>query len=331
MQLPPHDPDLVGRIDGAMSGQSSPPPESDHVIARVAARQHGLVTRAQLLKVGLSPWMIDRRIAAGRLHAVHRGVYAVGHPLLTRRGRELAAVMACGPGAVLSHQSAAALLGLMSWGGRIHVTAPRSRGAHGRVVVHRSRGPHPDEIARGEGIACTSWARTLLDLGAVLPVPKLVRALEASVIEELYDHTHLLDVLGRSSGHHGAGKLRKAIARGHHLDPARTRSMLEEAFLDLVRRSSRELPAPRMNAWLVLSESETYEIDALWSRERLAIELDSRRYHSHAGALESDAARDASLRRHGYSVLRLTWWDVTLRPAVVRRRIQQTLGRLDSD
>lgn len=286
------------------------------------------MTRRQLLRIGLSSAAIARRVAAGRLHPVHRGVYAVGHPLLTRRGRELAAVMACGPDAVLSHQSAAALLGLMSWGGPVHVTAPRSRGPRRRTVVHRSRGLHADEITSANGLPCTSWARTLLDLGAVLPLPRLVRALEASVIEEHYDHPHLLAVLGRSSGHHGAGNLRKAIARGHHLDPARTRSALEEAFLDLVRRSSHELPAPRMNAWLVLGEAEAFEIDALWSDERVAIELDGRRYHSHARALQGDAARDAALRRHGYRVLRLTWWDVTLRPAVTRNRIHQALGRI---
>lgn len=280
-----------------------------------------------MLEIGLSASAIKRRLTSGRLHPVHRAVYAVGHPLITRRGRELAAVMACGPGTILSHQSAAALLGLTTWGGRVHVTAPRSRGSLGRVVVHRSRGLHRDEITVVQDIPCTSWARTLLDLGTVLSVPRLVRALEASVIEEHYDHAHLLDVLGRSGGHHGAGRLRDAIARGHHLDPARTRSTLEEAFLDLIRRSSRELPAPRMNAWLVLSESETYEIDVLWSREHVAIELDSRRYHSHAGAVERDAARDAALRRHGYAVLRLTWWDVTRRPAATRRRIQHALGR----
>jgi hypothetical protein len=256
-------------------------------------------------------------------------VYAVGHPLLTRRGRELAAVLASGPDAVLSHQSAAAMLGLLRWSGRVHVTAARSRGPLNRVSVHRSRGLHADEVTRAEGIPCTSWARTLLDLGSILAVPRLVRALEASVIEELYDHPQLLAVLGRSSGHHGAGRLMEAIARGHHLDPARTRSMLEEAFLDLVRRSSRDLPAPRMNAWLVLSESDAFEIDALWSRERVAVELDGRRYHSHQRAIQSDAARDAALRRHGYAVLRLTWWDVTLRAAAARRRLQQALGRVE--
>lgn len=312
----------------ATRAKPSPPPAIDLLIARLAARQHGLVTRAQLLGLGLSASAIARRIAAGRLHAVHRGVYSVGHPLLTRRGRELAAVLACGDGAALSHQSAAALLGLMTWNGRGHVTAARSHGPRRGVVVHRARCLHADEITRVDGISCTSWARTLLDLGAVLPLPRLVRALEASVIQELYDHPQLLAVLGRSSGHHGAGRLREAIARGHHLDPARTRSTLEEAFLDLIRRASRELPAPRMNAWLVLSEAERYEIDALWSRERVAIELDSMRYHSHAGAVQSDIARDAALRRHGYAVLRLTWWDVTTRPAATRRRITHALGRI---
>jgi hypothetical protein len=212
----------------------------DRMIARLAARQQGLVTRAQLLRMGLSPAAIARRLAAGRLHQVHRGVYAVGHPLLTRRGRELAAVMAAGPDAVLSHQSAAALLGLMSWGGKVHVTAARSRGRLDQVVVHRSRGLHADEVARAEGLPCTSWARTLLDLGNVLPVPRLVRALEASVIEEHYDHTHLLAVLGRSSGNHGAGKLEMRSRAGTtSIPPARARCSR--------RRSSISCAAPRVS------------------------------------------------------------------------------------
>lgn len=300
----------------------------DVAIARLAAGQHGLVTRRQLGHLGLSSSAIDRRLAAGRLHAVHRGVFAVGHPLLTPRGRSLAAVLACGPGAALSHRSAAALLGFLTWDGRPHACAPRSRGPLPGVAVHRPRSLPAGELGARDGIPCTTWSRTLVDVATTLPVPRLARALEATVLAGVYDHGELLATLERSRGRPGARRLREAIALGHHLSPARTRSMLEEAFLDLVRASP-ELPQPRYNAWLVLDDDAAYEIDALWEGARVAVELDGRRFHDLEGARSRDRTRDAALRAHGYRVVRLTWADVTGRPRSVLRRLQREVGRID--
>ncbi len=222
----------MGRIGVAPRGRSGPP-RPDQAIAALATRQHGLVTRAQLVALGLSSSAIDRRLAAGRLHPIHRGVYAVGHPLLSRRGSELAAVLACGPGAVLSHRPAGALWDILGSSGRPHVTARRSRGAVAGIIVHRSRGLHPGETTVRDGVPCTTWARTLLDLAPSLPASRLVRVLEATVLAGLYDHHELTAVLRRAGGHGGVAPLRCALAQGHHLDPARTRSALEDAFPDL--------------------------------------------------------------------------------------------------
>lgn len=318
----------MGPIDVAPRGRSRPP-HLDRVIATLAARQHGLVTRGQLVALGVSASAVDRRLAAGRLHPVHRAVYAVGHPLLSRRGSDLAAVLACGAGAVLSHRPAAALRELIGSNGRPHVTARRSRGAVAGIVVHRSRGLHPEETTVRDGVPCTTWARTLLDLAPEVPASRLVRVLEATVLAGLYDHHELTAVLGRAGGHSGVGPLRRALAQGHHLDPARTRSALEEAFVDLFRTAPQPVRAPRMNAWLVLDDGNAFEIDALWERERLVVELDGRRFHTLNGARRRDRARDAALRHAGYTVVRLGWADVTGRPSQTRRRIAAVLGRTD--
>lgn len=319
----------MGRIETSQRRESGPRGLNER-IAALAARQHGLVTRAQLLALGLSPSAVSRRLAAGLLHAVHRGVYTVGHPLLTRRGSDLAAVLVCGPGAVLSNQPSGALLGLVSWNGRPHVTTARSRGPLEGVVVHRTRGLHPSEVTTHDGVPCTTWARTLLDLAGELPVARVVRALEAAVVADLYHHPELLAVLARAHGHRGAGRLREVTALGHHLTPDRTRSPLEEEFLLLVREARARIPQPRMNAWLVLDDAPGYEIDALWAHARLAVELDSVKYHAHEGARRRDRARDAHLQRHGYTVLRLTWDDVTRRPGATLRRLEREVGRIET-
>jgi predicted transcriptional regulator of viral defense system len=153
----------------------------DREIARLAARQHGVVERGQLAAVGLGRGAIAHRIAEGRLHRIHRGVYAVGHPILTANGHRMAAVLACGPGAALSHASAAALWGIRPTGAtRIDVTV---RGAGGRakrprISVHRATGLQADEVTMHQAIRVTTPTRTLLDLASSLPRRALERALD---------------------------------------------------------------------------------------------------------------------------------------------------------
>ncbi len=318
----------MGLIDAA-ERPASRPPGVDRRIATLAEAQHGLVTRAQLRGLGLSASAVTRRLTGGRLHAVHRGVYTVGHPLLTDRGTELAAVLAGGPRAVLSHRSAGALWGLVAWNGAPHVTVPRSRGPVPGVVVHRARRMPPADTTIHDGVPCTTWARTLLDLSGRLPVDRLVRALEAAALAGLYDHAELASVLDRAAGRRGAARLREAVARGHHLTPSGTRSVLEEAFLALVRSAPRPFPAPRTNAWPTLRDEPAFEVDVLWEDERVVVELDGRRYHDLEGARQRDRARDTALARNGYTVIRLTWTDVTRRPGATLRRVERALGRIE--
>jgi hypothetical protein len=294
-------------------------------MAELATRQHGVVARRQLLAAGLSPSQVERRVRAGRLHVVHRGAYAVGHPVLSRRGRELAAVLASGAGAVLRARSAASLLELVPWSGRIQVATPHARRGIEGADVRRTRRMDPADVTTRHGVPCTSWARTLVDLGDAFATQRLARILENAVHSGIYDHRVLMATLERSRGVSGAARVRNAIALGHHLSPQTTRSALEDAFLDLVRGASPALPQPRLNAWLVLSGDVVAEVDALWERERVVIELDSR-YHDLVGGRLRDAERDAALRRDGYRARRLRWADVVGDPGGTLRWIRDALA-----
>jgi predicted transcriptional regulator of viral defense system len=156
----------------------------DETIARLAVHQHGVVTRRQLVEAGVTSSGIRHRLTTRRLHTVHRGVYAVGHPLLPLEARYMAAVLACGDRAVLSHADAGTLLGLLPLGsGAIHVTTPRLGIPRTDAVrVHRSRRLHPDEITVCEGIPCTTVARTLVDLAVCATSRQVRRALEQSLV-----------------------------------------------------------------------------------------------------------------------------------------------------
>src|SRR2546423_6748271 len=159
----------------------------DRQIAALATRKHGVVARRQLVALGLGPGAIDHRVARGRLHPVHRGVYAVGHPRLTARGLWMAAVLACGPGALLSHRSAAALWGFQSTAAmRIDVSAPGRRGRPG-IVLHRVGSVHDEDRGKCHGVPVTAVPRTLLDLAGLVSPDQLPRALEQAARPQLLD------------------------------------------------------------------------------------------------------------------------------------------------
>ncbi len=309
-------------IDPSMRGDSTAP-HADRLIAALATRQHGVIARLQLLRLGISGHAIDRRVARGQLIVIHRGIYAVGHSALTRAGRWTAAVLAAGEGATLSHQSAGAGLRIISWDGITHVTAPGTRRRRPGIDIHQSRGLTSADVCIVDGIPTTTWARTLIDLGAVLPVDRLARALEQAAIARLYDDAELHAAMDRAQGHRGIARLRTALARGDHLMPQQVRSPLEERFLRLVRWADPPLPPVRTNVWL----PELGEVDALWAAERVAVELDSARFHAHVGARERDAAKTADLQAAGFHVVRLRWDDVTARPAPTLRRLRELLNR----
>jgi hypothetical protein len=263
---------------------------SDYV-ARLAATQHGCVTRSQLLNAGVSARAIDRRLAARRLIRLHRGVYAVGHVPPSPYARAMAAVLACGPGAVLSHGAAAALWGLMRWPPTLDVTAPTDRRVPG-VRTHRSR--NLDDVTTHYGIPTTTPARTLLDLAPILDPASLTRAVNDARLRHLMSRTDLDELIASSPGRATSGLPTGPIE-------APTRSVFEDAFLAFIDRHG--LPRPEVNQRVA-----GYEVDMLWRRQRLVAELDGRAYHQD---FERDRERDADLLAAGMRVVRVTWRRLT--------------------
>lgn len=282
----------------------------DWALAQLAAGQSGVVSRAQLRALGLGRGAIAHRIAAGRLHPLHRGVYAVGHAALAADGRFRAALLACGPTAVLSHRSAAALWGLRPANGAIVevITADRGRRDGRGIVLRRARTLVPADVASVHGIACTSVARTLLDLAAVLDRRSLERALEQAEVLRLYDGRALAEILGRGRGRRGARLLREVLAE-HGSEPTLTRSQMEELFLSLCRQHG--LPAPRVNAPVALGRRRTIEVDFLWPARGLVVETDGWGAHGTRAAFDRDRRRDSELLLAGLRVVRFTWRQLT--------------------
>jgi Transcriptional regulator, AbiEi antitoxin len=227
-------------------------PPSDFVVAEVAARQWGVASLKQLLGLGLTRGAIEHRSRMGRLHRVHRGVYAVGHTRLGSQGRALAAVLACGERAVLSHRSAGAWCDLLAHeGARVEVTVPHGRHALPGVLVHQSRSLAPRDTIIHDGMPITSLARTLLDLAATVKRGQLERALAQAERLQLYDHAAITDVLARANGHRGQRRLGEATAR----EPKWTRNEFEVRLLKIIRGAG--LPEPDTNpAFVALDHTD---------------------------------------------------------------------------
>ncbi|MDX6657407.1 MAG: hypothetical protein QOH62_2200, partial [Solirubrobacteraceae bacterium] len=235
-------------------------------IAELANRQWGVVTNADLIALGATRRQIDARLAQGRLIRLHRGVYAFGHARLTPHGRWLAAVLGCGPGATLSHRSAAALWGLRATpGGAIDVTIPRSgRNRRHGVLLHTSRRLMAEDIAVVDGIPVTTPARTIVDLADIEAQHRVRRA--ADQAERLNLHAPIVPIEGRRG-------IRSLVALEHErLGTQLTRSELEEAGLDVARQAN--LPRPEVNAMV-----EGTECDFVWRAQRLVLEIDGFAFH----------------------------------------------------
>lgn len=297
----------------------------DATLARLAAAQHGVVARRQLLAAGVASSTIGRRVDSGHLVPVHRAVYAVGHACLTRYGHSLAAVLAVGPGAVLSHRDAAALHGLRPPGDhvRTHVTTCRRAAGTPRIRVHRTTVLDPRrDVAVVAGIPATSVARTLVDLADVVKPEPLAKALEEAERRHLLDVRALEDALARTRGRHGRGHaaIRAALAQHAATGAQLTRSPLERAFLALL--DAHGLPRPRVNAWV-----GDMEVDATWPRQRVAVELDGWSAHATRAAFARDRERGNALQTRGWIVLRFTHGQVTREPAAVARTVREALRR----
>ncbi len=297
-----------------MYGYLAKPPV-DRTIVRLAERQHGVVTRAQLLALGFGKGAIDARVRGERLHRVHRGVYAVGRPSLSREGRFIAAVLSCGPTAALSHFAAAALWGLFpERGARIDVTVPSggTRRRRGAVIIHRSPLPEAD-VTLNDGIRVTTPARTLIDLADVLPRRRLERAFDEAAYLRL-DHAPVSPRPGRR----GAGVLAQVIAM-HEPGSTRTRSELEERMLALCDRF--RLPKPEVNVTV-----QGHEVDFLWRESRLIVEVDGWAAHGTRGAFERDRRRDADLLAAGWRVMRISWERLRSESLWVAERLAEVLA-----
>jgi very-short-patch-repair endonuclease len=290
----------------------------DHAIAAAAEEQHGVIAHRQLLRLGLGPSAIQSRLRLGRLHRLHVGVYAVGHRRVSLHGRWSAAVLACGPKALLSHRSAAELWGIVrSSDSRIDVTAlGRTRSGHDGVVLHLPRSLDPEDIAAKNGIAVTSLARTLLDLAAVFSFRRLERALEEAERLDLFDLSALDRLIEHSRGRRGVRALRAAL--DCYRVPVFTRSELERRFLALCRDAM--LTTPATNLFLA-----GFEVDMAWPEHGLVVELDGHRFHGTRAAFERDRVRDAELQVAGYRVLRVTHRRLLTQPHEVAAAVRSLL------
>jgi very-short-patch-repair endonuclease len=304
---------LIREMDGKVatpSGSRSP----DALVARTAARQHGVISIGQLRGLGVSDDAVRARLLTGRLHRVHRGVYAVGHSSLPFEGRCCAAVLAAGGdrrvseaesvldfwSAAVSHRSAACLWDLMPAGdGPIDVIVGGLGGKARRrgVRIHRSRSLVSADVTLRGGIPLTTPARTIADLrrttserrpGALAPreVRRAIR--QANVLGLPIDEESARD---------------------------RTRGDLERDFLRICRRC--RLPLPEVNVRI-----DRYLVDFLWRERRLVVETDSYLHHRGRAAFQDDRDRDLDLRRQGYEVVRLSEKQVIDEPD----RVAETLA-----
>lgn len=275
---------------------------ADRVLG-LARRQWWVVTRAQLLGLGVSAREVAYSVATGRLHRIHAGVYAVGRPPERIETHWMAAILAGGPGAVLSHRSAAELWELRRvTGGTIQVTAPQKRAPRQNVRFHRASLP-ADETTRRDGIAVTGPLRTIFDFASVAAPVEVERALHECELAGLGDRVGLDELVARHPRRAGAVALR-AARRTLECGPAITRSELEERFLDFLDHHGLERPAT--NARVAAGE-RTIEVDCVWWRQRLIVELDGRRFHDSDTSFERDSATARALTAHGWRMIRITW------------------------
>ena len=278
----------------------------DLALAELAARQHGVVARAQLLALGFDRRAIEYRLKVGRLHLLHRGVYAVGHRPPSPLATAIAAVLACGPDAALSHGSAAAPWRIVPrWPSPTHVTAPGER-RHPGIHVHRSRRA---DVTTHYGIRVTTPARTLVDLADALNPTQLTRALNEAQVQRLVTPADLTTLFTRYPGRRTA-----------RLTPEQgaTRSHLEDRFVRFLKRH--RLPLPEFNQHIA-----GHEVDAVYRTQRLVIELDSRQFHTTPNAFERDRDRDADLLNAGFSTLRITDQRLKHQPTREAQRLSDIL------
>jgi very-short-patch-repair endonuclease len=267
--------------------------------------------------LGFSSQAIKTLVSRKRLHRLHRGVYAVGHTRLRAQGHWMAAALACGPGAVLSHRDAAALHDLSPIGsGLVHVTAPRKHELKG-IRCHWARTLDPRDTTIVDAIPVTSLARTYLDLAEFLSHDRLIDVLEAGERQSKLDVSAIDATIARSPGRHGIEPLQAAMAELTDAPPL-LQSGLERAFRHIARTYN--LPMPQFNVYV---EGEL--VDVVWREHRLVVEVDGRKWHIGKRAFAEDRRRDRKLVRTGWRVVRFTEDQVEQDPAGVAAELSELL------
>jgi very-short-patch-repair endonuclease len=289
-------------------------------ITDLAARQHGLVTRAQLLAAGLGPGGAGHRVRSGRLRPVHCGVYRIG-PLVSPQEGEMAGVLACGSDAWVSDGSAAALWSLLPAPGGSRTVDITRRSCHPcrrpRLRVHSDPGIRADEVTTVLGIPATTPARTVFDLAAVVGARDLEQALARAAREGLATLEDVRSLMQGRPRRRGAPVLRVLLAQPG--GPAMTKSKAEDRFLELIAKG--QLPRPETNV-----DVGGYEVDALWRTERLVVEVDGFAFHASRERFENDRRRDARLTALGYQVMRVTWRQMVEEPEAMLVRLARALA-----
>lgn len=266
-------------------------------LLELANRQHGVIHDGQLTRRGLTRTAIDQRVGAGRLSRLHDGVFAWGHTALTREGRWLAALWACGEGAVLSHTTAAAFHGMAKEAGAdVHVSTTKSIHSRPGIVVHRVRRLDSADVQRRGLLRATRIARTVVDLADVSPWEEVRGAVDTL---RWFSPSELRAARRRAPGRVGRG----VVTRLLEADEAHTKSELERRFLRFLRRHG--LPRPTgLNARIA-----GFKADCLYRDERLVVELDGRAYHQRRRQMAADRVRDEGYQLAGYRIQRFLWDD----------------------
>ena len=281
----------------------------------LVAAVHGVIDRDRLRALGLSRSDVEYRVRAGRLHRKYPDVFAVGRPDLPLDGVFLAAVRACGPKAMLSHRSALRKWALSGGGAyRIDVTAPRSIKPKRGIRLHRPRALDALDTTILDEIPITTVAQTLLDVAAPAYRLNIARLLHEAAVQELLDMRAIWEVLARQPNHPGARRLDRASRE----EAPFTRSNLEDAALALF--TSFSVPQPECNAWVSDGE-KLVEVDFLWRKHRLIVEVDGSRYHSTRWRRRQDAAKTAALRAQGWTVQRFCDVAIAGTPAQVAEAV----------
>jgi very-short-patch-repair endonuclease len=286
----------------------------------LAALQHGVIARRQLLAFGLSSRSIEHRVASGRLHRASWGIYAVGRPHLTLHGRWMAAILSCGAEAVLSHASAAALWKIrLHTGGAIHVSVPgHLRRSHSGIVVHRRQALKTDELTIHHSIPVTSPICTLIDLAAGIDRDRLEAAINEADKLDLVDPEQLRRALDRLPRRPGLGVLRQTLDRRTF---TMTDSELERRFLPIARSAG--LPNPETRLRL-----NGFKVDFYWPDLGLVVETDGLRYHRTAAQQARDRLRDQVHAAAGLTPLRFTHGQVRYEASHVGATLTAIAGRL---